>query len=188
MKYYIIPIDGYDQFNAAEKLASNQGVDVSEVVFLGPNDPSQVFRVPNMQGYEGKALVVCSNQVMESPLNVDSVNVNAITYNSSKDIFVVNCSCVIFHQVFRAKSIATMNLSPYLAFNIGPGYGYWNVDDSLVMHFSNSKPSPHVVSSSPPPIPEFNDKWEVPKVDEPLTDDTEEGWHDDPTDLVDNEE
>jgi len=181
MKYYIIPIDGYDQFNAAEKLASNQGIDVSEVVFLGPNDPSNVFRVPSMQEHQGKALVVCSNQVMESPLNVDSVNVNAITFNSSKDIFVVDCSAVVFKESFRAKPIAKANLSPYLSF-INYGGNKWMLDDSLTMHFSNAKPLP-------PAIPEFKEKWEVPKVDEPFTDDTEEGWHEGPyKDLVDDEE
>lgn len=167
MKYYIVPIDGCDQFAAAAKLAENQGIDVSDVVFLGPNDPSQVFRVPNIQGYAGKALVVCSNQVMESPLSVDSVHVSAITFNSEKDIFVVDCSSPILSQVFNPRAVASMNLSPYLKFNIGAGNGYWNVDDSLVMHFSNAKPLP-------PAIPEFKEKWEVPKVDEPFTDDTEE--------------
>lgn len=170
VKYYVIPIDGYNQFDAAQKLADINHISVKDVIFLGPNDQSQVFRVPYMQGYEGKAVVVCSNKICKMQIDVDSVNVGAITYNSQKDLFVIDCSSIIFKQVFTGKAIATQNLSPYLKFNIGDGNSYWNTDDNLNNHFSDMKPSvapiiaPQSIPITPvPSVPRFTPEegWDV---------------------------
>lgn len=152
VKYYVIPIDGYNQFDAAQKLADLNHISVKDVVFLGPNDQSQVFRVPYMQGYEGKAVVACSNKICEMQIDVESIKTGAITYNSQKDIFVVDCSSVIFKQVFTAKAIASQSLTPYLKFNIGDGNAYWNLDDDLNVYFNDMKPSTSPIID-PQPIP-----------------------------------
>ena len=141
IKYYIIPVAGHDQFSAAEALANAQGVDVRDIVFLG-SDQSHMFRVPAIQGYEGKALVVCSNQMCQSKVNVDEIPVKAATYNPSKDIFVLDCSAHVFKEVFSPRAVATQNLTPYLKFNIGAGNGWWSIVDFLETYFHNTEAQP----------------------------------------------
>jgi len=153
IRYYVIPVAGCDQFAAAEALANAQGVAINDIVFLG-NDQSHVFRVPAMQGYEGKALVVCSNQLCQSKVDVDEIPVKAATFNPSKDIFVLDCSAHVFKEVFSQKAVATQNLTPYLKFNIGAGNGWWSVVDFLEVCFNNTDPKPVEFKPAPQPEPE----------------------------------
>lgn len=153
IKYYVIPVDGCDQFVAAQKLADAHDLDIKDVVFLG-NDPSYVFRVPAMQGYEGKAVVVCSNQLCQSKVDVEDIGVKAAAYNETKDIFVLDCTAHIFKEVFSAKSVATQNLTPYLKFNIGAGNGWWSTNEVLDMYFENTSPKPIEFKPEPAPEPE----------------------------------
>ena len=153
VKYYVIPVDGCDQFSAAERLADAHDIDVKDVVFLG-SDPSHVFRVPVMQGYEGKAVVVCSNQLCHSKVDIEDIDVKAAAYNETKDIFVLDCTAHIFKEVFSARSVATQNLTPYLKFNIGAGNGWWSVNELLGMYFENINPQPVEFKPEPMPKPE----------------------------------
>lgn len=155
-------------------------------VYNCPKDleyPYEVNKVAYLEGYQGYVVVTMGDVVPTQEIDLASiVGGSSVVFNSSQNIFLVNCSHGLFRQVYKRG----INIESSFPLKDGD---HRRMDDSIQQYFSGefSGPTP---PPQPQPAPEFTPEvgWQVPE-EEPFTDDTEEGWHDGPyTDLVDDEE
>lgn len=130
MKYYLIPVEGFNKEDAINRLVDLFEIDREEITVLGNDDVSQIFRVPFLQQYTGEALVVTSEVVLEDLQYIDKNPKTFITYNETKNLFLINCEHQLATLAFSPRVVATVDLRKYMKFDIGNAID-WVLDKSL---------------------------------------------------------
>lgn len=138
IKYYVVPVNGNDGFDAAYAIATHQRVSVEDVVILSPDDLSQVFKVPYLQGYKGLALLVKSCEYLGKNIDVESMisKDNTMVFNLDKNVFIINCESPLIINAFSPRVVESVNLSQYLSFERIGNPSDWIVDNTICSYFT----------------------------------------------------
>lgn len=138
IKYYIIPVGDKNTDSSLKSLITYQEVTDKDVRILRPDDISQIFMVPYFQDYNGLALVITSDNILNQNIDISSfiTNDNTMVFNTEKTIFVVNCSSPLILNAFSPRVITNVDLNQYMSFqNIG-NPNDWILDSSLCNYFN----------------------------------------------------
>lgn len=138
IKYYVVPVNGNDGFDAAYAIATHQGVAVEDVVILSPDDLSQVFKVPYLQGYKGLGLLVKSCEYLSKNIDVESMisKDNTMVFDLDKNVFIINCESPLIINAFPPRVVESVNLSQFLSFEKIGNPNDWILDESLDQYFN----------------------------------------------------
>lgn len=138
IKYYIIPVGDKNTDSSLKSLITYQEVTDKDVRILRPDDISQIFMVPYFQDYNGLALVITSDNILNQNIDISSfiTNDNTMVFNTEKTIFVINCDSPLLKNAFSPRTLVSVDLNQFLSFqNIG-NINDWIVDSSLCNYFN----------------------------------------------------
>lgn len=141
IKYYIIPVGDKNTDNCLKSLITYQEITDNDVRILRPDDISQIFMVPYFQDYNGLALVITSDNILNQNVDISSfiTNQNTMVFNSEKTAFIVNCSSPLLLNAFSPRVVTSVDLNQYMSFqNIG-NPNDWILDNSLCSYFNCTK-------------------------------------------------
>lgn len=138
IKYYIIPVGDKNTDNCLKSLITYQEVTDKDVRILRPDDISQIFMVPYFQDYNGLALVITSDNILNQNIDISSfiTNDNTMVFNTEKTIFVVNCSSPLIINAFPPRVITSVDLNQFVSFHNLGNSNDWILDTSLCNYFS----------------------------------------------------
>lgn len=138
IKYYVVPVNGQDGIEAARSISSHQGIEVENIKILRSDDLSQVFMVPYFQNYDGLALLVSSNVILNQNVDISSfiTSQNTMVFNPEKTVFIINCSSPLLKNAFPPRVLTSVDLNQFMSFkNIG-NPSDWIVDNTICSYFT----------------------------------------------------
>lgn len=127
IKYYIIPVDGYDAITTIKSIDEVLGRD-SEAEILKSNDMSQVLETPYMNGYNNDySLCITSDyECVANPydLSKDFEEKNPFIYSEDQKIFMVDMGHGKCVRNFTQSNIANGHIKTYLNFDLSSAHIY----------------------------------------------------------------
>ena len=131
LKYYIIPIDGYDAkttINSIEKVLGKE----SGAEILRSNDISQVLHTPSMNNFSNEyAVCVTSDyECKKDPKGLVKLfdEKNPFIYSPDEKLFIIDMGHGKSIRYFTEANISTGHIKAYLNFDLSSAHMFKEVD------------------------------------------------------------
>lgn len=156
MNYYMIPVTDGDTSKCINSIRS---IDPhAKIIYLANHDISQMFRIPFIEKYENKAIMLTTKILLHKNLDFDLLNNQPFIHDNDLNLFLIDCSHEYFKVEYSSSKLVKTDLRNDIKNMI-------NIEDQLYNYCSilqkDKKDPVYLGDVDKPAKIEFDGAWKV---------------------------